>query len=74
MMSKLHTDPGDVIELVLNTLDRKIIADLSITKTQRTRLFNETTVPQILECYNSNYALPKKSLKTAKTTKKEQVC
>jgi len=52
MFGLLHTDTSELIEQVLSVLDKYVLSSTFITKTQRVKLFNITTVPQILECYN----------------------
>ncbi|XP_067936220.1 nucleolar pre-ribosomal-associated protein 1-like [Watersipora subatra] len=51
MLSQLHTGSVELIRQVLSTFHTKILASRLVTKTQRIRLFNETTIPQILQCY-----------------------
>ena len=51
MLTKLHSDSAEMIEQVLSTFTSKILSNRTVTKTQRIRLFNETTIPYILQCY-----------------------
>lgn len=65
IFARLHTDGAELIQRVLVMFDTKILSNNAVTKTQRIRLFNETTIPQILQCY-----LWKKSVKRETTKDK----
>lgn len=52
MFAKLHLDSLELITSVLETLEKRVLSNSSVTKTQRVKIFNETTVPQIIQCFD----------------------
>ncbi|KAF6041647.1 URB1 [Bugula neritina] len=69
MFGLLHTDTSELIEQVLSVLDKYVLSSTFITKTQRVKLFNITTVPQILECYNWHKSVKREKESTSQSEK-----